>query len=351
MTLGAKAGEVLLVNRDRSSTTVAARSVTTASTSTATTATAATATATGTVAAGSLDKASVNVEEGLLLALLGGLGALLLLALDVCVVLLATLQFLGAGPLVVGALVGSTDGLGAEVTLGSLLGKVVGERLGLVGGLLGLLLGGSLGLILLSLGQLLTGLLVVEFLLAALATPALVDLLAGVARNILLVASVFTLLLSAIPVEVVVLLRYTTAVLAVIAAPSATVITSVESASLRLVALISRPVTVVADAGVAVTVSWTHPLVSRSESHEPHGQVIIDIPASLPWKRAPPRRLLVPSARGWEGASLGASRLPTRSPVFSMAFVGGAGGLLGSSSGSLPNRRRSQMLAKANIDQ
>ena len=351
MTLGAKAGEVLLVNRDRSSTTVAARSVTTASTSTATATTTTTAATTGTVAAGSLDKASVNVEEGLLLALLGGLGALLLLALDVCVVLLATLQFLGAGPLVVGALVGSTDGLGAEVTLGSLLGKVVGERLGLVGGLLGLLLGGSLGLVLLSLGQLLTGLLVVEFLLAALATPALVDLLAGVARNILLVASVFTLLLSAIPVEVVVLLRYTTAVLAVIAAPSATVITSVESASLRLVALISRPVTVVADAGVAVTVSWTHPLVSRSESHEPHGQVIIDIPASLPWKRAPPRRLLVPSARGWEGASLGASRLPTRSPVFSMAFVGGAGGLLGSSSGSLPNRRRSQMLAKANIDQ
>ena len=261
MTLGAKAGEVLLVNSDRSSTTVtAARSVTTASTSTATATTTTTAATTGTVAAGSLDKASVDVEEGLLLALPGGLGALILLALDVCVVFLVTLQFLAARPLVVtlGALIGGTDGLGTEVTLGSLLGEVVGERLGLVGRLLGLFLGGSLGLVLLSLGQLLTGLLVVEFLLAALATPALVDLLAGVARNILLVASVFTLLLSAIPVEVVVLLRYTTAVLAVIAAPSATVITSVESASLRLVALISRPVTVVADAGVAVTVSWTH---------------------------------------------------------------------------------------------
>ena len=257
MTLGAKAGEVLLVNRDRSSTTVAARSVTTASTSTATTATAATATATGTVAAGSLDKASVDVEEGLLLALLGGLGALLLLALDVCVVLLATLQFLGAGPLVVGALVGSTDGLGAEVTLGSLLGKVVGERLGLVGGLLGLLLGGSLGLVLLSLGQLLTGLLVVEFLLAALATPALVDLLAGVAKTHRTVSCCFLFHSSSVilPHEVVVLLRHTTAVLAVVAGPSTTVITGVETASLRLVALISRSVTVVAGAGVAVTVS------------------------------------------------------------------------------------------------
>ena len=47
---------------------------------------------------------------------------------------------------------------------------------------------------------------------------------------------------------------------------------------------------------------------------------------------------------------MGASRLPTRSPVFSMAFVGGSGALLGSSSGSLPNCR-SQMLEKANIDQ
>lgn len=262
MTLGAKAGEVLLVNRDRSSTTVAARSVTTASTSTATATTTTTAATTGTVAAGSLDKASVDVEEGLLLALLGGLGALILLALDVCVVFLVTLQFLAARPLVVtlGALIGGTDGLGTEVTLGSLLGEVVGERLGLVGRLLGLFLGGSLGLVLLSLGQLLTGLLVVEFLLAALATPALVDLLAGVAKTHRTVSCCFLFHSSSVilPHEVVVLLRHTTAVLAVIAAPSATVITGVESASLRLVALISRPVTVVADAGVAVTVSWTH---------------------------------------------------------------------------------------------
>lgn len=258
LTLGAKAGEVLLVNSDRSSTTVtAARSVTTASTSTATTTTATTAATTGTVAAGSLDKASVDIEEGLLLALLGGL-ALLLLALDVFVALLVTLQFLGAGPLVVtlGALVGGTDGLGAEVTLGSLLGEVVGERLGLVGRLLGLLLGGSLGLGLLGLGQLLTGLLVVEFLLAALAAPALVDLLARVAKHIkLLVASLFHSSSVILPREVVVLLRHTTAVLAVVAGPSTTVITGVETASLRLVALISRSVTVVAGAGVAVTVS------------------------------------------------------------------------------------------------
>ena len=59
------------------------------------------------------------------------------------------------------------------------------------------------------------------------------------------------------------------------------------------------------------------------------------IPASLPVAR-PPRRELLLFSRGWEGASLGASRLPTRGAGLSTAFVGGSGALLGSSSGSLP---------------
>lgn len=51
-----------------------------------------------------------------------------------------------------------------------------------------------------------------------------------------------------------VFLRHTTAVLTVIADPSTTVITGVESASLGLLALVNRPVTVAAATSVAVMV-------------------------------------------------------------------------------------------------
>lgn len=186
----AKAGEVLLINRDSRGTTVSAASAaaaaTTASTvvttgATATTATAATA-GTVTTTAGGLDETHVDVKVVLLLALLGALGAFaVLLALDVFRFFLVTLQLLSVDPLVIslGALVGGTDGLGAQVTLGSLLSQVVSEGLGLVSLLL---LGGSLGVVvLIGVSDVLTGLLVVEFLLAGLATPALVDLLARVA--------------------------------------------------------------------------------------------------------------------------------------------------------------------------
>lgn len=186
----AKAGEVLLVNGDsgggargRTGTVTTAGTVATAATGSATTGTTAAATATGsaTAGAGGLDKAQVDIEEGLLLALLFAAG-LLLLALEVLLLLLAALDLLGAGPLLVelAALVGGTDGLGAEVTLSGLLGQVVGQRHGLLSGLLGL--AGGLRLGLLGVGDLLAGLLVGQLLLAALATPALGDLLAGTAR-------------------------------------------------------------------------------------------------------------------------------------------------------------------------
>lgn len=184
----AKAGEVLLVNGDSGSSSSSGSGAlgtgTVATAATSTTSTTATTAATGTRAtsAGSLNEAHVDLKEVLLLALLLALG-LVLLALDVGILLLGTLELLGGGPLLVelGALVGSTDGLGAQVTLGSLLGKVVGVGLGLVGGLLGLLLAGGLGLGLIGLSNVLAGLLIVPGLLAALVTPALVHLLAGVA--------------------------------------------------------------------------------------------------------------------------------------------------------------------------
>lgn len=183
----AKAGEVLLVNCDSRGTTVStASAATTASTvvTTATTATAATAATAGSVTttAGGFDETHFDIKVVLLLALLGALGAFaVLLALDVFRIFLVTLQLLSVDPLVIslGALVGGTNGLGAQVILGSLLGQVVSEGLGLVSLLL---LGGGLGVVvLIGVSDVLTGLLVVEFLLAGLATPALVDLLARVA--------------------------------------------------------------------------------------------------------------------------------------------------------------------------
>lgn len=90
------------------------------------------------------------------------------------------LNLLGIGPLLVllDALVGGTDGLGSQALAGGLLSQVVGEGLGVVG-LLNLL-GGGLGSVLLVLGELLALALVIPGLLAALGTPALLDLLASV---------------------------------------------------------------------------------------------------------------------------------------------------------------------------
>jgi hypothetical protein len=164
--------------------TTTSRAVTTpsraiATTGSAVTTTAATAaTGTGGSRAGLLNEAHVDVKVVLLLALLLALG-LLRGALDVSLGLLV-LQLLGASPLLVllGALVGGTDGLGSEAVLSSLLSQVVGVGLGLVG-LLNLL-GGGLGLVLIGLGDGLANTLVVPSLLTRLTTPALLDLLAGV---------------------------------------------------------------------------------------------------------------------------------------------------------------------------
>jgi hypothetical protein len=154
--------------------------LTTASGAVTTVTTAATATAGGGAAAGRLDVAQVNVEEVLLLALLLALG-LLAGAGDVGLLVLLG-ELLGLSPLLIelAALVGGADGLGGEGLLLGLLGKVVGEGLGVIGLLLGFLVSGGLGLGLLVLGDLLALALVVPGLLAALGTPALLDLLAGV---------------------------------------------------------------------------------------------------------------------------------------------------------------------------
>lgn len=135
----------------------------------------------GGAAAGRLDVAQVNVKEVLLLTLLLALG-LLVGGGDVSGFLLLG-ELLGGSPLLVelAALVGGALGLGGEGLALGLLGKVVGEGLGVIGLLLLLGLGGSLGLVLLLLGDLLTLALVIPGLLAALGTPALLDLLAGVA--------------------------------------------------------------------------------------------------------------------------------------------------------------------------
>lgn len=183
----AKAGEVLLVDGDGGG-AVAARSVATASTARATVSAAGTtatttATAAGSAAtsAGSLDETHVDIKVVLFLALLGGaLVALVILALDVGLLFVAALDFLSTSPLLVGlgALVGSTDGLGGQVFAGSLFSEVVGERLGLVNGLF--LLGGGLGLVLIGLGDVISGPLIVPGLFTVLVTPALVHLLAGI---------------------------------------------------------------------------------------------------------------------------------------------------------------------------
>lgn len=180
--LCAETGEVLLVDGRAAvtTTTTSARTVTTATT----TSTAATATATGsiTAATGSLDEAHVNLKEVLLLALLLTLALLLLDALDVSILLLIALQRLGLSPLGVGldTLVRSTGSLDTKLLalLLSQFGEVFGVGLAL---LAGLLLSGRLRLVLVSLGDGLTDLLIGPFLLAAVGTPALVDLLVGVA--------------------------------------------------------------------------------------------------------------------------------------------------------------------------
>ena len=203
--LSAQAGEVLLVD-GRAGGSTAATGSTTAGSGTTTLATArsavtttgstvttrstvttgsavTTAATTGAVGgAGLLDVTEVNLEEVLLLTLLLALGLLS----GAGNVLLLTLvgKLLSGIPLLVrlAALVGRADGLSSKAGLGGLLGKVgiVGDRLV---GLLGLL-GGSLGLVLVGLGDLLAGTLVIPGLLAALSTPALLDLLAGVTAEV-----------------------------------------------------------------------------------------------------------------------------------------------------------------------
>jgi hypothetical protein len=162
----------------------AGRTVTTGS---AVTATATTATTGGGAGAGLLNEAEVDVKEVLLLALLLALG-LLTRAREVSLLLLV-LNLLGVGPLLVllDTLVGGADGLGSQALAGSLLSEVVAEGLGVVG-LLNLL-SGSLGSVLLGLGELLTLALIVPGLLAALGTPALLDLLASVARVVVSLCS------------------------------------------------------------------------------------------------------------------------------------------------------------------
>lgn len=199
MYLSAQAGEVLLVDGRTSGGTATTGSTAAGGTTTLTTArsavtTGSTVTARSTVTTGSavttaattravggaglLDVTEVDLKEVLLLALLlalgllGGAGDVLLLTL--------VGKLLSSIPLLVtlAALVGRADGLSSKAGLGGLLGKVglVGDRLV---GLLGLL-GGSLGLVLVGLSDLLAGTLVIPGLLAALSTPALLDLLAGV---------------------------------------------------------------------------------------------------------------------------------------------------------------------------
>lgn len=200
--VAAQAGEVLLIDgrtggsagtttgsaarstRGSATTGSAARTVATASRTvttggTVTTTAAAAAAGTGGSGARLLDEAHVDVKVVLLLALLLALG-LLGGALDVGLGLLV-LQLLGGSPLLVllGAFVGGTDGLSGQAVLSSLLGQVVAVGLGLVG-LLNLLSGG-LGLGLIGLGDVLADALVVPGLLAGLAAPALLDLLASVA--------------------------------------------------------------------------------------------------------------------------------------------------------------------------
>jgi hypothetical protein len=186
--LCAETGEVLLV--DGRAAVVAAttdtRTVTTATElSTATTATTTTATGSITAAAGSLDEAHVNLEDVLLLALLLTL-APLLLALDVSILLVTTLQLLGLSPLGVGlnTLVGGTGLLNTKllVLLLSQFGEIGSVGLVLVGRLL---FSRCLRLILVGLGNSLTDLLVIPFLVAAGGTPALVNLLVGVAVAVL----------------------------------------------------------------------------------------------------------------------------------------------------------------------
>lgn len=202
--VAAQAGEVLLIDgrtggsagtttgsaarstRGSATTGSAARTVTTTSRTvttggTVTTTATAAAAGTGGSGAGLLDEAHVDVKVVLLLALLLALG-LLGGTLDVGLGLLV-LQLLGGSPLLVllGAFVGGTDGLSGQAVLSSLLGQVVAVGLRLVG-LLDLLSGG-LGLGLIGLGDVLADALVVPSLLAGLAAPALLDLLASVARK------------------------------------------------------------------------------------------------------------------------------------------------------------------------
>lgn len=211
--LASQAGESRLVvgvdgSRAATGTATAATEVTTSTatggtaSTTLTTATATLATATArelatattaaaaavTTLAGGLDEAVLQLNELLLLtlalalSLAGGAGEenLVLLGLD---------QFLGVGPLLVllGSLVGLTDLEGvllleSELLLG-LLGEVVGIRDGLLLLLSGSLVGGILGagVLLVSLGDLLAGLLILQLGLALSGAPRERSLLVGAA--------------------------------------------------------------------------------------------------------------------------------------------------------------------------
>jgi hypothetical protein len=159
--VAAETGEVLLVDGRAGRATGVTTGGSTATGRAVTTGGAVATAAGGGAAAGRLDVAEVNVKEVLLLALLLALG-LLLGRLDVGGFLLLG-ELLGGSPLLVelGALVGGALGLGGEGLALGLLGKVVGEGLGVIGLLLLFGLDGGLGLVLLLLGDLLALALVV----------------------------------------------------------------------------------------------------------------------------------------------------------------------------------------------
>lgn len=134
----------------------------------------------------------------------------------------------------------------------------------------------------------------------------------------------------------------------IIADTSTTVLARLHATSLSLLLLIDRPVAVVVATSLAVTEGWgmvnsefaRHSTLprTRSECGGSYSQQDGDnSPASLPVTR-PPRlpRAPAPPPRGAVGASLGASRLPSRGAGFSTTFGGGDGSLSESSSGSLP---------------
>lgn len=158
--------------------------------------TASTSTASGVTLGWGLNEALVNVDDLLLLALTGTLGLSGRGSDEVLLLLLLELLSLGPGLVLLGTLVGLAGGGSLEsVLLLSLLDEVVGVRdvvvsLLLLGGAAVSVDWGSLavllqGDLLVTLGNSLTGLLVVELGLAGLTTPSVSSLLGGVTDSML----------------------------------------------------------------------------------------------------------------------------------------------------------------------